>query len=1554
LTSRPSLDLPSIAVVVTAYNYGHFLTACLQSVLDQTHAPDEIVVIDDGSTDNTPEVLSAYTDKVRVLRFENGGQAAGFNRGHEETTSDLVLYLDADDVLMPHAVETILAHWSSDMAHLVFDLEMIDETGASLGLHPGLQRAPLADNRPDLLRTGGFAFPPTSGNVFARALLSAAMPIPTARWRISADCYLVRAAALFGRTGYVPRALGGYRMHSANNYARLAPGEADKGLHLANRADVADAFDDLANASADLLGPSEDLVRKALRRRAGAIRQWDDDHLSRPFDAFAPLLVSRFLPILQANTDYDLTQRSELQGGCVTTADETALTLRLPVMVGPGSIKLEVDCPEDATSVITIDGARAAIMEPGATQAILSIDKSPFEGDRHIRIAATTQSDTAVRFKNVRLEDGKATQHAPFIPDHPPRLAYSTLAKGLDHGSWRCDSDGALVLDGQDGALTFQSPKGARALLSLGFGTEPTEGWLSINDNDNARSVFRGQTGKAARLDLLLDGATGPETTLAFDFIPDDGESELRVETVALTELRTGGSRTPPLSVGEMVTFASYPFAQDMLTYGWSLDPAAPPQMAQMEAGIFFQLPRNARDVTVTVAVSGLLLLSEEQTAIIGISYMGEMLGSAPLLEDTSLTVPLQDIPANGVVGLTLHSVFATETGPQLAPVEVLSLQVDGRLPAQPRPRPLDLGYPPDLHRLLAQGTELLTAEATPDRTDRLLEIRRALCRLIAGSDAALSLLVVGNEARLAALVDLSEAMRPQNADPEEVALLQASAADPSERGRLVHALLSLVLCPAYRHPFGGDISQLPPAICASPDALGTYLGAPPDLPDAASHAAYRSYLTRLFDTAWTSIAPGPTLGRRYAVAAATIRALRATRTIFADGNIRDLVRAQSRLIERLLLDEGATLSMPRLTRPGVDRLRIGVLVRDVTPSPEGWALQGMYAGLDQTRFEPILIRMGEDGAPAPSCFAETICLSNRHWSDAVREIRALDLDIFVVGAYARDFEPVSAIYAHRLAPLQLWHAAVCPSTGGFASFDAVISCQASEPNDAQTQYLEPLEWISGPKQCAYAFEPQPPADTARIRAELGVDPGQVILVSTAMAHKVSDALLAAWAQILQAAPDAVLVLAPFAPNWSMPIDAAGFGARVIRAGVPQTQVTILPALPPDRLHAVVAAADIMLDTFPYSGATTVCEALSQGTPVIAKAGSALRQLTGASWVRAYGLDALVAESAASYVALATQMATDAKMRADMTDKVVAAAAQTPPPHDDRAGFGAAYSDTLWAIAKGSGLFPGLQPAVAPPAFLPSHTPLTSPLIGRAMRPRMLAILASPRTGSTLICAVLNRTPGVLSHFELFHAEMIQYARSTDTDPDALAARNADPIGFLTRERETAARDGVQLLAFKHFAHLGKSVTDHIIDDQDTLLLHLSRENLLAQFSSEQIAMQSGKWVQHSDRSGEQFKVPFEEEAFKSFLQYQRRIEVERVNAIARASRAPLFVEYATLNTPETRKKISEFIGIDIPDSAQPDVKKQNRSDILSRFDNPDQVEAFLAERNLAHWAQEG
>ncbi len=98
---------PTISVVIPTYNRAHLIGECLGSVIAQSVAPHEIIVVDDGSTDNTAEVLEEYGDRVTYVKQTNAGPGAARNNGIERASGDYIAFLDSDDFWTPWTLEVI-------------------------------------------------------------------------------------------------------------------------------------------------------------------------------------------------------------------------------------------------------------------------------------------------------------------------------------------------------------------------------------------------------------------------------------------------------------------------------------------------------------------------------------------------------------------------------------------------------------------------------------------------------------------------------------------------------------------------------------------------------------------------------------------------------------------------------------------------------------------------------------------------------------------------------------------------------------------------------------------------------------------------------------------------------------------------------------------------------------------------------------------------------------------------------------------------------------------------------------------------------------------------------------------------------------------------------------------------------------------------------------------------------------------------------------------------------------------------------------------------------
>jgi glycosyltransferase involved in cell wall biosynthesis len=162
----------TISVVIPAYNAGLFLGETLDSVLAQSYPAHEILVVDDGSTDDTAEVVGRYGDAVRYLRQDNQGQAVARNTGIQAATGDWIALLDSDDLFLPdrlrRAAETIEANPRLVGVYSAFDYLYEDGTLSFFPAFPARElwpalryRSPILPStttirRSALLEVGGF------------------------------------------------------------------------------------------------------------------------------------------------------------------------------------------------------------------------------------------------------------------------------------------------------------------------------------------------------------------------------------------------------------------------------------------------------------------------------------------------------------------------------------------------------------------------------------------------------------------------------------------------------------------------------------------------------------------------------------------------------------------------------------------------------------------------------------------------------------------------------------------------------------------------------------------------------------------------------------------------------------------------------------------------------------------------------------------------------------------------------------------------------------------------------------------------------------------------------------------------------------------------------------------------------------------------------------------------------------------------------------------------------------------------------------------------------
>ncbi|NMM02191.1 glycosyltransferase family 2 protein [Paraburkholderia sp. RP-4-7] len=220
--------MSNMTVVICNYNYGEYLRGAIDSALKQTAGATQVLVIDDGSTDDSRDIIHSYGERITAIFQENGGQVAAYNRALEHIDSTYVIFLDADDLLYADAVSRVIAAFSSgDYVKVQFTLDVVTHEGAKTGVTVPQSMA-VADCG-KLLRAGWlYPSPPGSGNAYRVAALKRIFPIPVTTDNLyGADFYAIYGIALLGDVYMLDLPLGGYRVHrSAASVASGANGSA--------------------------------------------------------------------------------------------------------------------------------------------------------------------------------------------------------------------------------------------------------------------------------------------------------------------------------------------------------------------------------------------------------------------------------------------------------------------------------------------------------------------------------------------------------------------------------------------------------------------------------------------------------------------------------------------------------------------------------------------------------------------------------------------------------------------------------------------------------------------------------------------------------------------------------------------------------------------------------------------------------------------------------------------------------------------------------------------------------------------------------------------------------------------------------------------------------------------------------------------------------------------------------------------------------------------------------------------------------------------------------
>jgi glycosyltransferase involved in cell wall biosynthesis len=217
---------PLVSIIVSNYNYGRYIASAIQSALDQTYRKIELIICDDGSTDDSVQIIESFErkdERLRLIRKANGGQASGFNAAFAVSQGEIIALLDSDDLFLPNKVERIVANFQAN-PEAGFGVHRVIRVSHDLrrqGVWPMSAPLPSGWYGSRLLSDGGILpyMPPTSGLTLHRDIAERIFPLPLHEPLVRCpDQLITRLAPLITKVTAEDEALAQYRLHSENNY----------------------------------------------------------------------------------------------------------------------------------------------------------------------------------------------------------------------------------------------------------------------------------------------------------------------------------------------------------------------------------------------------------------------------------------------------------------------------------------------------------------------------------------------------------------------------------------------------------------------------------------------------------------------------------------------------------------------------------------------------------------------------------------------------------------------------------------------------------------------------------------------------------------------------------------------------------------------------------------------------------------------------------------------------------------------------------------------------------------------------------------------------------------------------------------------------------------------------------------------------------------------------------------------------------------------------------------------------------------------------------------
>jgi glycosyltransferase involved in cell wall biosynthesis len=217
------MDLPKISIVTPNYNYGHFIGQTIDSVLGQDYENIEHIVVDDGSTDNSVEIISRYADKypgkLKFVRQKNSGQTSAINTGLVQAQGEFVGWINSDDLYCAGTIKQIVDEFikNEDIDIIYGDLSVIDQNGNKIKV---IKQLPIDKTVGSLF---GFGKLVASNTIFWRSSLMAKIGFLNEEFTCNMDGEYFSRLFFAGKAKHIKLCIASFRVHPMANSSNTNP-----------------------------------------------------------------------------------------------------------------------------------------------------------------------------------------------------------------------------------------------------------------------------------------------------------------------------------------------------------------------------------------------------------------------------------------------------------------------------------------------------------------------------------------------------------------------------------------------------------------------------------------------------------------------------------------------------------------------------------------------------------------------------------------------------------------------------------------------------------------------------------------------------------------------------------------------------------------------------------------------------------------------------------------------------------------------------------------------------------------------------------------------------------------------------------------------------------------------------------------------------------------------------------------------------------------------------------------------------------------------------------